>query len=156
MFPICDEQGRVIAFSGRVLSGDEKTAKYVNSPETPIFTKGKVFFGLDKSKRAMLDAGFAIVCEGQLDLIACYMAGVQNVVAPQGTALTARPCRILKRYVERGGALLRLRHRRPERRHSAPSTTCSLRGSPSAWPRCRRRTTPTASSRSTAARRSAP
>ena len=56
MFPICDEQGRVIGFSGRILSGDEKTAKYVNSPETPIFTKGKVFFGLDKSKRALLDA----------------------------------------------------------------------------------------------------
>jgi DNA primase len=61
MFPICDEQGRVIGFSGRILTGDEKTAKYVNSPETPIFTKSKVFFGLDKSKRANLDAGFAIV-----------------------------------------------------------------------------------------------
>jgi len=100
MFPICDEQGRVIAFSGRVLSGDEKTAKYVNSPETPIFTKSKVFFGLDKSKRAVLDAGYALVCEGQLDLIACYMAGIQNVVAPQGTAFTAEHGRILKRYVE--------------------------------------------------------
>jgi len=100
IFPICDEQGRVIGFSGRVLSGDEKTAKYVNSPETPIFTKGKVFFGLDKSKRAILDAGFAIICEGQLDLIACFMAGVKNVVAPQGTALTADHTRILKRYVE--------------------------------------------------------
>ena len=86
MFPICDEQGRVIGFSGRVLAGDEKTAKYVNSPETPIFTKSKVFFGLDKSKRAILDAGCAIVCEGQLDAIACFMAGVQNIVAPQGTA----------------------------------------------------------------------
>ena len=100
MFPICDEQGRVIGFSGRVLSGDQKTAKYVNSPETPIFTKSKVFFGLDKSKRAILDAGFAIVCEGQLDLIACFMAGVQNIVAPQGTAFTADHARILKRYVE--------------------------------------------------------
>ena len=99
IFPICDEQGRVIGFSGRVLSGDEKTAKYVNSPETPIFTKSKVFFGLDKSKRALLDAGFAIVCEGQLDLIACFMAGVQNVVAPQGTAFTDHHARILKRYV---------------------------------------------------------
>src|SRR5690348_9521421 len=99
MFPICDEQGRVIGFSGRVLSGDEKTAKYVNSPETPIFTKSKVFFGLDKSKRAILDAGFAIICEGQLDLIACFMAGVQNVVAPQGTAFTDQHARILKRYV---------------------------------------------------------
>lgn len=100
MFPICDEQGRIIGFSGRVLSGDEKTAKYVNSPETPIFTKGKVFFGLDKSKRAILDAGFAIICEGQLDLIACYMAGVKNIVAPQGTAFTGEHARILKRYVD--------------------------------------------------------
>jgi DNA primase len=99
MFPICDEQGRVIGFSGRILSGDEKTAKYVNSPETPLFTKSKVFFGLDKSKRALLDAGFAIVCEGQLDMISCFMAGVQNVVAPQGTALTSDHARILKRYV---------------------------------------------------------
>ncbi len=100
IFPICDEQGRVVGFSGRVLSGDEKTAKYVNSPETPIFTKGKVIYGLDKSKRALLDRQSAIICEGQLDLIACFMAGVQNVVAPQGTALTADHTRLLKRYVE--------------------------------------------------------
>ncbi len=100
MFPICDEQGRVIGFSGRVLSGDEKTAKYVNSPETPIFTKGRVIFGLDKSKRALSEKDCAIICEGQLDLIACFMAGVQNVVAPQGTALTADHARILKRYVD--------------------------------------------------------
>jgi DNA primase len=98
MFPICDEQGRVVGFSGRVLSGDEKTAKYVNSPETPIFTKSKIFFGLDKSRRAILDAGFAIICEGQLDLIACFINGVQNIVAPQGTAFTEQHARILKRY----------------------------------------------------------
>src|SRR5664279_692607 len=100
MFPICDEQGRVIGFSGRILTGDEKTAKYVNSPETPIFTKSRVFFGLDKTKRAVLEAGHAIVCEGQLDLIACFMAGVQNVVAPQGTAFTDQHSRIIKRYVD--------------------------------------------------------
>ncbi|HEX4350344.1 MAG TPA: DNA primase, partial [Verrucomicrobiae bacterium] len=100
MFPICDEQGRVIGFSGRVLSGDEKTAKYVNSPETPIFTKSKIFFGLDKSKRAILDAGFAIICEGQLDLIACFTNGVQNIVAPQGTAFTEQHARLLKRYAK--------------------------------------------------------
>lgn len=99
MFPICDEQGRVVAFSGRVLAGDEKTAKYVNSPETAIFTKSKIFYGLDKSKRAILDAGFAIICEGQLDLIACFMADTQNIVAPQGTAFTDQHARILKRYV---------------------------------------------------------
>jgi DNA primase len=99
IFPICDEQGRVIGFSGRILSGDEKTAKYVNSPETPIFTKSRVFYGLDKSRRSLLDAGYAVICEGQLDLIACYMSGVQNVVAPQGTAFTADHARILRRYV---------------------------------------------------------
>jgi len=99
MFPICDEQGRVIAFSGRILQGDEKIAKYVNSPETPLFTKGRVLFALDKAKRAILDAGHAIVCEGQLDTIACHSAGIRNVVAPQGTALTHDHARILKRYV---------------------------------------------------------
>jgi len=98
MFPICNELGRVVGFSGRVLSGDEKTAKYVNSPETPIFTKSKIFFGLDKSKRAILDAGYAIICEGQLDLIACFTNGIQNIVAPQGTAFTDQHARILKRY----------------------------------------------------------
>ncbi|MFM7214660.1 MAG: DNA primase [Verrucomicrobiota bacterium] len=100
MFPICDEQGRVIAFSGRVLQGDEKTAKYVNSPETPIFTKGKVLFALDKARRAILDAGHAIICEGQLDTIACHAAGIRNVVAPQGTALTPDHARVIRRYVE--------------------------------------------------------
>jgi DNA primase len=81
-----------------VLPGDDSPAKYVNSPETPIFTKSKIFFGLDKSKRAILDKGYAIICEGQLDLIACFMAGVQNIVAPQGTAFTDQHARILKRY----------------------------------------------------------
>lgn len=100
MFPICDEQGRVIAFSGRVLVSDQKTAKYVNSPETAIFTKGKVFYGLDKAKRALLDSQFAVVCEGQLDLIACFTSGLHNVVAPQGTAFTADHARLLKRYVD--------------------------------------------------------
>lgn len=100
MFPICDEQGRVIAFSGRVLQGDEKQAKYVNSPETPIFSKGRVLFALDKAKRSILDAGKVILAEGQLDTIACHSAGIRNVVAPQGTAFTADQARVLKRYVD--------------------------------------------------------
>src|SRR5207244_7589939 len=95
-----DERGRVIGVSGLIYAGEENVDKYVNSPETPIFTKSKVFFGLDKTKRALLEAEHAVVCEGQLDLIACYMAGVQNIVAPQGTAFTADHARILKRYVE--------------------------------------------------------
>jgi DNA primase len=100
MFPIRDEQARVIGFSGRVLAGDEKQAKYVNSPESPIFTKGRVLYGLDKTKRALVDAKQAIVCEGQLDLIACYTGGVQNIVASQGTAFTDDHGRILRRYVD--------------------------------------------------------
>jgi DNA primase len=100
MFPICNEQGRVVGFSGRVLDAEAKEAKYVNSPDTPIFNKSRILFGLDKSKRAILDAKHAIVCEGQLDTIACYQAGVENVVAPQGTAFTESHARILKRYVD--------------------------------------------------------
>lgn len=100
MFPIRDESGRIIGFSGRIMTGDEKTAKYVNTPETPIFTKGRVLYGLDKTKRAIIEAKQAIVCEGQLDLIACFMAGVRNVVAPQGTAFTSDHGRILKRYCD--------------------------------------------------------
>ena len=127
IFPICDEQGRVIGFSGRILSSDVKAAKYVNSPETPIFTKGKVFFGMDKSKRALLDAQSAIVCEGQLDLIACYMGGVQNVVAPQGTALTMDHARILKRYVDE--VVLCFDSDKPGKmRRSDRSTVCWPRG----------------------------
>ena len=100
MFPICNAEGEVIAFSGRVLQADAKSAKYVNSPETILFTKGNVLFGLHKSKRPLLDKGFAIVCEGQIDLISAFEAGVQNVIAPQGTAFTEKQTRILKRYVE--------------------------------------------------------
>lgn len=99
MFPICDEQSRVIGFSGRVLPGDDDPRKYVNTPETLLFHKSRVFFGLDKSKRDLLDAKSAIVCEGQLDLIRCFTNGVRNIVAPQGTALTSDHARILKRYV---------------------------------------------------------
>src|SRR5204863_9841170 len=85
MFPICNDVGEVIAFSGRLLQDAEGAAKYVNSPETPLFRKGNVLFGLHKSKRALIDANSAIVCEGQLDLISLFEAGIKNVVAPQGT-----------------------------------------------------------------------
>lgn len=100
MFPICNDTGEVIAFSGRILEVDAKAAKYVNSPETPLFTKGAVLYGLHRSKRALIEKNCAIVCEGQLDLITAFEAGVQNVIAPQGTAFTGRQARILKRYVE--------------------------------------------------------
>ena len=100
MFPICNDNSEVIAFSGRILQPDAKGAKYVNSPETMLFTKGAVLFGLHRSKRALIDKKSAIVCEGQLDLITAFEAGIQNVIAPQGTAFTPKQARILKRYVE--------------------------------------------------------
>jgi DNA primase len=99
MFPICNDIGEVIAFSGRLLKDEEGAAKYLNSPETPLFRKGNVLFGLHKSKRALIEANCAIVCEGQLDLISLYEAGITNVVAPQGTAFTDNQARILKRFV---------------------------------------------------------
>lgn len=98
MFPICNDYGDVIGFSGRTLGDDP--AKYVNSPETMIFTKGRVLFGLEKTKRAIIDANEAVVCEGQLDLISAFEAGVQNLTAPQGTAFTPLQARLLRRFAE--------------------------------------------------------
>ncbi len=103
MFPIRNDFGEVIAFSGRVLEaeqGENPGAKYVNSPETMLFTKGNVLFGLHASKRDLINAKTAIVCEGQIDLISAFEAGVRNVVAPQGTAFTERQAAMLKRFVE--------------------------------------------------------
>jgi DNA primase len=100
MFPICHESGEVIAFSGRVLQADAKGAKYVNSPESPLFSKGNVLFGLHKSKRALANSRQAILLEGQLDLITAYESGIQNVVAPQGTAFTTRHAALLRRFVD--------------------------------------------------------
>ena len=99
MFPICNDVGEVIAFSGRLLQDEEGAAKYLNSPETALFRKGSVLFGLDKSKRALIEADCAVVCEGQLDLISLFESGITNVVAPQGTAFTEAQARILKRFV---------------------------------------------------------
>jgi DNA primase len=99
MFPIHNDVGEVIAFSGRVLEKEAEGAKYLNSPETPLFRKGRVLFGLHKTKRGLIEANCAIVCEGQLDLITVFEAGITNVVAPQGTAFTEDQARILKRFV---------------------------------------------------------
>ncbi len=104
VFPIYNDSGSPIAFSGRTLKSEPKIPKYLNSPETPIFVKGRVLFGLHKSKRPIIDADEAIVLEGQLDLITCFEAGIQNVVAPQGTAFTPEQARLLRRYA--GGVTL--------------------------------------------------
>ncbi len=107
MFPIYNHRtSEVIAFSGRVLEADAKAAKYVNSPETVLFTKGKVLFGLHKTMRAVIDKQQAIVVEGQIDLITAFEAGVKNVIASQGTAFTKEHGRILKQYVGEGEVVL--------------------------------------------------
>ncbi len=100
MFPVSNESGQVVAFSGRLLDREAKAAKYVNSPETPIFSKSRILFGLEKTKREILNLRQAVICEGQIDLMRCYEKGIQNVVAPQGTALTEHHARLLKRYAE--------------------------------------------------------
>jgi DNA primase len=100
MFPINNDFGEVVAFSGRVLDPKAKGGKYVNSPETLLFSKGNLLFGLHQSKRFIANARQAIVLEGQLDLITTFEAGIQNVVAPQGTALTARHAALLHRFAD--------------------------------------------------------
>ncbi len=97
IFPICDVVGKVIAFGGRALDPDDP-AKYLNSPETQVFRKGRTFYGLDIARRAISDAGAAIVVEGYMDVIALAQHGVGNVVATLGTALTEQHARVLSRY----------------------------------------------------------
>ena len=98
MFPIRDVDGDVIAFGGRVVGKGEP--KYLNSQETPIFHKSEVLFGLDKAKAAMASTGVAIICEGYTDVIMMHEAGVTNVVATLGTALTVQHIRVLSRHAK--------------------------------------------------------
>jgi DNA primase len=100
IFPICNDIGEVVAFSGRILDPEAKGSKYVNSPETALFTKGNILFGLHQSKRFIANAREAIVLEGQIDLIMSFQAGIRNVVAPQGTALTGRHALLLRRFAD--------------------------------------------------------
>ena len=89
MFPIFDSSGRVVAFSGRLLQDNEKAPKYLNSPDTPIFSKADIFYGLHKAKAAIRKKDFSILVEGQMDLLISHQAGFTNTVALSGTALTS-------------------------------------------------------------------
>ena len=102
MFPIRDVQGRVVAFSGRELDKASDQPKYVNSPETPLFSKGRILFGLDLARQAILreEGREAIVVEGQVDVIRCHQQGFKTAVAAQGTAFTDDHVSILKRYAD--------------------------------------------------------
>jgi DNA primase len=99
MFPIANESGRVIAFTARTLeTGDKAGPKYLNSPETPLYSKSLVLFNLDKAKSAIRQAEFALLVEGQMDCISVYLRGIQNVIATSGTAFTEQQVAILKRH----------------------------------------------------------
>ena len=99
MFPICNESGRVIAFTARTLETGEKAGpKYINSPETPLYQKGQVLFNLDKAKTAIRKMEFALLVEGQMDCISVYLRGIQNVIATSGTAFTEQQVALLRRH----------------------------------------------------------
>lgn len=101
MFPIKDYRGATIAFSGRVLGGEVKEAKYINSPETLLYTKGNTLYGFSLTKDAVRKAGSVVVVEGEFDVISSFAAGVTNVVAIKGTAFTDSQVRLIKRYTEK-------------------------------------------------------
>src|SRR5260221_12325335 len=99
MFPITNEAGRVIAFTGRTLSADEKAGpKYLNSPETAIYSKSRVLFNLDQAKEAVRKLDYAVLVEGQMDCISVFAAGFHNVIASSGTAFTELQARLLGRF----------------------------------------------------------
>lgn len=100
-FPICNESGRVIAFTARTLESGEKAGpKYINSPETPLYHKGEVLFNLDKAKTAIRQAGYALLVEGQMDCISLFLRGIQHVIATSGTAFTEPQVAILRRHTQ--------------------------------------------------------
>lgn len=101
MFPIFDTSGRVIAFSGRILVDDGKAAKYLNSPETPLFNKSQVLYGYHVAKWEIKKKEFAILVEGQMDLLMSQQAGFGNTVAVSGTALTAEHLSLLSRLTKK-------------------------------------------------------
>ena len=97
MFPVKNASGKTIAFSGRIIEKSDM-AKYVNSPETPIFAKGNNLYGLNLAKRAIAKENLSVLVEGQMDVVACHAAGFTNTVASLGTAFTSNQARLLARY----------------------------------------------------------
>ncbi len=100
-FPVSDIMGKIVGFSARVApGGDESQAKYVNTPETIVYHKSKILYGIDKAKQEIKNKNFVLLVEGNTDVIAASQAGLENTVAVSGTALTAEQLEILKRYTE--------------------------------------------------------
>lgn len=101
MFPIADSSGRIVGFSGRILVADDKSPKYLNSPETELFNKSEILFGLDKAKKEIRLKDYSILVEGQMDLVMLHQAGITNTVASSGTALTENHLIKLRRLSNR-------------------------------------------------------
>jgi DNA primase len=106
MFPLSDSSGRIVAFSGRIFGkaaedAEHVSAKYINSPETPLYNKSKILFGFDKAKNAIREAGVCVIVEGQMDIIMAHQAGTKNTVAVSGTALTPYHLENIKRFAEK-------------------------------------------------------
>ena len=97
IFPIMDSGGRPVAFTGRIWKGKDEEAKYLNSPETPLFEKSKILYGFDKAKAAIRKSDFSILVEGQMDLILSHQSGYKNTVASSGTALTKEQLELISR-----------------------------------------------------------
>lgn len=100
IFPIFNHKGQLLAFGGRILT-DNKEAKYINSPENEIYTKGNVLYGLNITAQHIKEKGFVIVVEGYMDLLSLYQAGIKNVVASLGTSFTAKQSKLIKKYTNR-------------------------------------------------------
>ncbi len=103
MMPITDSQGRVVAFGGRILddASSDRVPKYVNSPDTAVYTKGHHLFGLSYAREAIRQAGYVILVEGYFDFLIPFQAGIQHVVASLGTALTEAQAMLLRRYARK-------------------------------------------------------
>lgn len=101
MFPIRDEQNRIIAFGGRVMPGSQDPAKYLNSPETPLFVKSRTLFGLDLARQKIVETRTVVVVEGYTDVVMAHQHGASNVVSPLGTAMTEQHLQILRRFADR-------------------------------------------------------
>ena len=101
VFPMSEPSGRIVAFSGRILSKDSDAPKYVNSPETPLYKKSELLYGYDKAKSGIRTLGFSLIVEGQFDVVMSHQAGYHNTVAVSGTALTPHHVQLLERLSEK-------------------------------------------------------
>lgn len=100
MFPICNDQGDCIGFSGRQIVHDPNSGKYINSPETALYSKSKTLFAFDRARRPIMTQKSVLICEGQLDALACHEHGIDHAIASLGTAFTTQQAKIIKRYTD--------------------------------------------------------